>query len=551
MESVAEHLLSEPIESVYESLAEQFGLNDIQIDAVRSTVEDLAAGAVLPEDFPSALFTQADVPDDKLKPLAVQLLGRVLLPVDSALEFAVTDEISALGGDPSMFSQTARVDISVPLVDAIAPVESKKKDEQRAAFSDPVLQHRLELIVASYRDGVRTREQAVSVMMRPIKTGGLEMKEGEAGDVLALVGEMDTKLRNGYETTKLRMDTEIATKQGGAKADGFTKEDEEEIKKIAETKKEAMEQPVLIADTKVAADRIGSDAGVSFATGELRTRFDHIIDARLRDVRDGFETRAKLEALPEQGGVGLAGAQLVAVMETVEQMDAMHHKALAAEMAGKKEAHVAQKAHEAEGVAAQEEQVMAKRYAEITGKAPQQIVTPTPSRTTVAVPAAELIKAREQNIDTGKVKAAIEAAKAVAPTVTPVFSEPSIPQATSGRPKVEDIRFERKLSGPVEELRLLTLTDFRRLSKDPKQAILRVQDKVEIAAHEGYDRRIAATRAWRESPLCQAYLALSREALMGGKGVVQILAEKRAAGQDVPTDEELHAIVELNGILRF
>ncbi|NBS41437.1 hypothetical protein EBS80_02150 [bacterium] len=439
-----------------------------------------------------------------------------------------------------------------------------------------MLQHRLELIVSSYRDGVRTREQAIAVLMRSIKTGGLELKEQEAVDVLALAPVKSTD--SAVEDAKVAVgDVEnvegetgtvsttstapakpgqspISTTTSGAKADAFTNEDEAEVAKIAEQKKVAIETPRLITDTKAAADKIAADAKLTFASGELKTRFSNIIDARLRDVRDGFETRARLEASAEQGGVGLSGAPLVAVMEMVEEMDAMHHKALALQMAEKKEAHVAQKAEraqQAEETNAQEAQVMAKRYAELTGKAPTEVVGPVvPSRPTSAT-TADAVKAREEKIDTSKVKAAIEAAKVSAPVVTPVMSEPSIPVAASGRPKVEDIRFERTLAGPVEELRLLTLTDFRRLSKDPRQAILRVQDKVELVGQEGYEQRIAAIRAWRDSPLSREYVAVSREALLGGTSIAKVLADKRAAGQDVLSDDELKAIVDLNGILRF
>jgi hypothetical protein len=322
---------------------------------------------------------------------------------------------------------------------------------------------------------------------------------------------------------------------------------------VAEQKKAAMETPSLVTDTRAAAEKIAADAKLSFATGELKTRFEHIIDARLRDVRDGFETRAKLEAPVELGGLGLFGAQLVDVVEAAENLDAMHHKALAAQMEEKKRqarAERSEMAERSEKIQAKDAQVMAQRYAEITGKAPTELVEPMASRPT-ALPMAETVERRARQIDTSKVKEAIEAAKTPTATVRAVLSPASIPMASSGRPKVEDVRFERKLAGPVEELRLLTLVDFRRLSKDPTQAARKVRDKVELAAQEGYDRRIAAVRAWRESPLCQLYVSLSREALIAGKGIAQVLDEKRAAGEDVPSNEELKAVVELNGELRF
>jgi hypothetical protein len=167
------------------------------------------------------------------------------------------------------------------------------------------------------------------------------------------------------------------------------------------------------------------------------------------------------------------------------------------------------------------------------------------------MPAVDVVARREQQIDIGKVRAAIEASKVSGPVVTPVLSAASIPTTASGRPKVEDIRFERKLAGPVEELRMLTLSDFRRLSANAAQAAQKIRDKVELVSREGYDQRIAAIRAWRSSPLCQLYVALSREALIAGKGIAQVLSEKRAAGEETLADEELTAVVGLNGVLRF
>ncbi len=533
-----------------------------KVSDVIALVRNVATGSIGVGDLPSKLGELFAIDKEAARSFSSDLAIHRLLPVSEMIGLDVESTLREWGADPTVLNGITRIKSEAAHE---APVESSVQralTDTGAVFSDPVLQHRLELIVASYRDGVRTREQAVAVLMRPVKTGGLEMGEQAAGDVLELVASELGEPNRLPDATKVAGNTlpdgisagkVPGNDEGGAKADEFTKADEEEIKQIAETKRAVIEQPTLITDTKAAAEKIAADAKLSFATGELKTRFEHIIDARLRDVRDGFETRAKLEAATDQGGVGLAGAQLVAVMEMVEEMDAMHHKALAIEMAGKKEAHVAQKAQraqEAEGVAAQEAQVMAKRYAEITGKAPTELVAPTPSRPT-SVPTAQAVEQREQQIDTAKVRSAIEAAKAPEPAVRPVLSEASIPTAPSGRPKVEDIRFERKLAGPIEELRLLTLTDFRRLSKEAKQSTQKIHDKVELVSQEGYDRRIAAVRAWRESPLSQMYVALSREALIAGKGIAQILAEKRAAGEDVPTDVELGAIVELNGILRF
>lgn len=550
---VTDFLVSDDGQQQVLDLMETHGIDSEHLDELYDLVEAVIFGETQLDDVPAAFALASGLSSETGNRAMLEFLSLRLLPIADAVGIDVASAMKRWGASADVSDQVNKVTV-------IGPTPETKSG---ARISDPVLQHRLELIAASYRDGVRTREQAVAVLMRPIKTGGLEMGEQAANDVLMLVSsELGEPKKPEPEEKKVEVPPEPAAvpavpvvepSNTGAKSDEFTKADEEEIKQITETKRAVIEQPTLITDTKAAAEKIAADAKLSFATGELKTRFEHIIDARLRDVRDGFETRAKLEAATDQGGVGLAGTQLVAVMEMVEAMDAMHHKALAAGMEQKKQQALVEKverAQMAEKVQAQEAQVMAKRYAEITGKAPTELVSPTPSRPTAA-PAAEAVQQREQQIDTAKVKAAIEAAKVPGPSVTPVLSEASIPTAPSGRPKVEDIRFERKLAGPIEELRLLTLTDFRRLSKEAKQSTQKIHDKVELVSQEGYDRRIAAIRAWRESPLSLMYVALSREALIAGKGIAQILAEKRAAGEDVPTDDELRAIVELNGTLRF
>ncbi|MEI6511458.1 MAG: hypothetical protein WCO25_05490 [Candidatus Uhrbacteria bacterium] len=503
------------------------------------------------QDLPSFL-KGIGVPEEILTASACEFAANSFLPISEWIPIDVKAQLSAWGADLSKYEGIKPFEVE-KIPEPPKPPEPTPIHQTLAAkgavFSDPIMQHRLELILASHHDGVRTKEQAMAVLVRSVKTGGLEMNEIEAGKVLGMVPVAPPVVIE-------KPAEPVATPEvAGAKADHFSEADAAEVAKIAETKKAAMETPMLITDTKAASDRIVAEANLVFPSGEVRTRFDHIIDARLRDVRDGFGTREKMEASVESGGVGMSGASLVAAMEMVENMDAMHHLALGAKTDFLKEKIVAEKAERAEMAekqTAQEAQVMSQRYAEITGKAPDAHVEPsTSARTSMAIPAAQATEQRAQSIDTSKVKAAIEATKAAGPVVTPVMSAATIPTTASGRPIVEDIRFERKLAGPVEELRMLTLSDFRRLSSDPKQAILRIRDKVELAAQEGYEHRIAAIKAWRESPLSQMYVAVSREALMAGKSIVDALADKRSRGEEVLKDEELHAIVELNGILRF
>ena len=116
---------------------------------------------------------------------------------------------------------------------------------------------------------------------------------------------------------------------------------------------------------------------------------------------------------------------------------------------------------------------------------------------------------------------------------------------------MQDVRFTPKLVGPVEELRATTLTDFRRLSKDPKEAALKIRDKVDLIGQESYTQRIAAVTAWQESEVYRLYLEVLRESLGGGKPPKEVIAGRNAAGKPTLTDAEFAAIMELSRTLRL
>ena len=120
-----------------------------------------------------------------------------------------------------------------------------------------------------------------------------------------------------------------------------------------------------------------------------------------------------------------------------------------------------------------------------------------------------------RRVDQDRVKQAVAAASPQLRVAR--FSKQSVPSEISRRPKMEDIRSAPRLSGPVEEVAALTLTEFRRLSKDAKQAVTKILDKVDLLEQQGYEQKIAAIKAWRGSPLNRQYLQLTREGLPTGE----------------------------------
>jgi hypothetical protein len=335
-------------------------------------------------------------------------------------------------------------------------------------------------------------------------------------------------------------------------------EEAQEMKRMeARAKKFHQAHPPLLKIEDAIAE-IMQDAGMGSADAETKKRFERILDAHLRDARDAYETRTQLENPTDKGGLGLSGRKLADTMEVIERVVGEYRRDLAEAARQKKTQAISEKQKQTAAretdLKKREEQLLAKRYAEVTGRAPTEAMaplSPTGSRSTAAQKAEETLAGQEKKIDLGKVKAAIAASRAPLAPSSPRLSPGSAPASSGGRPKVQDVQFNRTLAGPLEELRTMDLTDFRRLSKASDQAAAKILDKVDLLETQGYDQKIAAIKAWRESPLNQMYVRLTREALEAGKSVPQLLEEKKSAGEDALKPAELQAILNLNAKLRF
>ena len=90
-----------------------------------------------------------------------------------------------------------------------------------------------------------------------------------------------------------------------------------------------------------------------------------------------------------------------------------------------------------------------------------------------------------------------------------------------------------KLTGPVEELRAITLVDFRRLSRDPSEAAMKIKDKIDLLTGESFEKRSAGIAAWTAS---------ERTAAQYGVAPLPYLTDvltKLAAGWDADRLDEL------------
>ena len=114
-----------------------------------------------------------------------------------------------------------------------------------------------------------------------------------------------------------------------------------------------------------------------------------------------------------------------------------------------------------------------------------------------------------------------------------------------------DVHSKPPVVGPIDELRLFTLVDFRRLDADPKRATSRLQDKIKLLEEESYAKMVEGVRAWRMSPLNQLYLAIGHDSLKAGKNVADAIREWRETGKASLSEDEFGALLDLNKKLRF
>ncbi|MBU1164257.1 hypothetical protein KKA15_01695 [Patescibacteria group bacterium] len=113
-----------------------------------------------------------------------------------------------------------------------------------------------------------------------------------------------------------------------------------------------------------------------------------------------------------------------------------------------------------------------------------------------------------------------------------------------------DLEYKTKLIGPIEELRQLTIVDFRRLAKNPREATDKIFDKVKILREDSFVDGIKAVKAWQTSSLNQLYLSLGRQSINDSQNLENIIDLRIANNEDYLTINEFKAIMDFNKKLR-
>lgn len=282
----------------------------------------------------------------------------------------------------------------------------------------------------------------------------------------------------------------------------------------------------------VLAKEIADEVKPQLADAALRPRLEAIIVTRFRGVRDANEIRAHMKRDAAQGGLGLPQEEIERVMAVVEDRFAKISKELLSQ----------EKGRVLEGI----------KQESAAGRSQKQ-------GTSNDIKEYEVNQWYEKRFEKAPPAAPPPAPKAVPapppPAPAPARSAPLPPAevavaAPAPRPTMQDAEYRPRLMGPIEELRSMTLDDFRRMARDPKEAARRVQDKIRLLEEEDYTQRAAAISAWRGSVPVKTYLSITRTMFDQGIGPEQAVAAQ-GKGSDALTLEEYNAIMELQNSLRY
>ncbi len=126
------------------------------------------------------------------------------------------------------------------------------------------------------------------------------------------------------------------------------------------------------------------------------------------------------------------------------------------------------------------------------------------------------------------------------------------PLSAGLKPRVEDVKFgSPKLMSLIDELKQMTVSEFRRMAKNPDIAAQKILQKVETLSQESFEQRVRGIQAFQASALQQAYLALVSETFRLGKSVQEVADAKRVSGLDTLSPAEVSAVISLNSKLHF
>jgi hypothetical protein len=388
---------------------------------------------------------------------------------------------------------------------------------------------RLRDVFVSFQKGVRTREQMKEMMLRAQLDGGIGFSNDQATVFLKTMDEFLSSTQvlseqeyadwyTQWQNEKLIAPViQIAPATSGVSQDDVT----QLIAGLPKSRGEAstsLEQGVQLALAEI---------GPTDMDEFMQRRLVNVISTRLRDVRNADQAKQILLRDQKVGGLGYSVADANRIAGIIEKVYADLRQQILDEEKKRIESTVSEQQVKIEERKKRDSEDHAKWYQE-------------------KVRATKMQGSPEEQLAVAFKRMATQQATSPQPTIASGTSKSQmmdvVPPVTG--PGVQ-------LTGLTDELGGMTWAEFRRLAKSPEQAAQRILEKLETLKRESFDRWTEGVQAWRQSPLQREYLKLVAESFGAAKPVAQLVEEKRAKDPQLPSSEEIGAIIALNSEIQF
>lgn len=473
---------------------------------------------------------------------------------DEILVKGIDGKLYILKGDQliAYTEQHKKVD-EINYADKVEQILSQSKIN----FDNKVLQEQFYNIVLSRLKGVRDDLETKEYLIKSTGVGGLDLEEGKALNVLNLINkaledglkkEEEKISKKDLSTSPVRpralFEPEPQSRRHGREVK--TEEGESVIVQKQISRQRELEKLVDQIITKIKKD----------FSKDLEPRLRTIILTYLKDIRDRRETRDVLEKKVELGGMSFVPERAIKLVDFIDQVEAESKKK--DELLKKESADSADKERPAV------QKVVVPKIRELSPKIEKKkIAEEKVEKEYLAPPPPAIIEKKyifkkpvKPTIQFIKPKPVVEEKSKIQSKIKPIRPLDTVkapikaPSLQVKKPQIQDIKYKPKLVGPIDELKSLTVSDFRKLSSDPEVAVEKIQNKINLLDEESFIKKIKGIKAWQQSPINKVYLSIGQASILENKSIDQIISEHQQNTNNL-NKEEFNAIMELNKSLRF
>lgn len=277
-------------------------------------------------------------------------------------------------------------------------------------------------------------------------------------------------------------------------------------------------------DGERAAKAIIQTLNLSFPEEIIKKRLVAIVNSRLKDIRDFIQTKEMLMRSVKVGGMGYDQNLATKVMELIEKEATIIH------------GHPLPKIHKPKTVPPPPPKPIQPRVA----PAPPASPPVDQSKPQIAQAPRPIVRKQE-------VKSQPQARQHIV-TAIPSIRRPAL---DSGRPRMDDIKKPTKVMGPIDEIKELSLNDFRRLGENAAARLAKMEEKLDLLQEDSFVKRAEGIAAWRQSAVYKLYLEIGQQSISQNKPVQEVINNRSAQRLSVIDFQEFEAIADFNKSLRF